>query len=251
MAKDGELSVPRQPLERFTLEDRLGSDVVERLPAEDEETSVDPPLVELRLLPKLFRQVTADVELAETARRPNRRDCRQLALLAMELLKRPKVHVRDAVAVRDHEFVALDVLARPVDSAAGLRRKTRLREENAPFLLSMERLEVFDATVTDVDADVAVHRAVVEEVVADHVALVAETEDEIHDPEMCVELHDVPEDRPAADLDHRLWPHLRLLSETRSESAAQDHRLHGRHSTNRYTTRALGIGMMNLPPRDR
>ena len=39
-------------------------------------------------------------------------------------------------------------------------------------------------------------------------------------------LHDVPEDRLAADLDHRLGPCVRLLREPGAEPAREDHDLH-------------------------
>src|SRR5712691_6202785 len=230
--EDGQLPVAREPFERLALEDRVRADVVERLPLEDKEATVDPSLVELRLLAEFLGKVATDVKFAETACRPHPGDRRELALSAMELEEGPQIHVGDPVAVRDHEFIAFDVPANPLDPASGLGREPGLGQQNAPLLFAVKRLEVLDAPLADVDSDVAVHRAVVEEVVADQVALVAEAEDEIHDPEVRVELHDVPEDRPAADVDHRLRPDIRLLGKTRSESTAEDHRLHGRHSTN-------------------
>src|SRR5207253_1181200 len=125
--------------------------------------------------------IASDVQLAEPARRAHPGDRRKLSLLAVKLEKSAEVNIGDAVAVRDHELVALDLLARTVDPAAGLRREPRLGEKDAPFLLRVERLQVLDAALADVHADVAVHCAVVKEVVPDHVALVAEAQDEIHD----------------------------------------------------------------------
>src|SRR5439155_10941043 len=151
------------------LECALGPDRVERLPPENEEPAVHPPLVDLGLLAELRSEIASDVQLAETPRRPHARDRRELSLRAVELEERAEVDIRDAVAVRHHELIALDVLARAVDPAAGLCGESRLREQDAPFLLGVERLEVLDAAFADVDADVAVHRAVVQEVVADHV----------------------------------------------------------------------------------
>src|SRR5438034_10601466 len=97
MLEDRELSVARQPLERLALEDGLRADVVEGLSLEDEETTVDPSLIELRLLAELRGEVAADVQLTETARRPNSGDRRELPLLPVELEKLPVIHVRDAV----------------------------------------------------------------------------------------------------------------------------------------------------------
>ena len=39
-------------------------------------------------------------------------------------------------------------------------------------------------------------------------------------------LHDVPEDRLAADLDHRLGLHVRLFGEPRAQSAGKNHNFH-------------------------
>ena len=41
-----------------------------------------------------------------------------------------------------------------------------------------------------------------------------------------IELHDVPEEGPAADLDHRLGPDVGFLRESAAETAGQYHRLH-------------------------
>ena len=76
--------------------------------------------------------------------------------------------------------------------------------------------------VAQVDGDVRVVEEVVGEVLLDRVALVAETDHEVVDPEVRVELHDVPEDRASAELHHRLRSNDRLFAETRAESAGQD-----------------------------
>ena len=41
-----------------------------------------------------------------------------------------------------------------------------------------------------------------------------------------IELHDVPEDRPAADLHHGLGLDMGFLGEPRTEPTREDHRLH-------------------------
>ena len=43
---------------------------------------------------------------------------------------------------------------------------------------------------------------------------------------MRVVLHDVPEDRTPADLDHRFWLELGLFGQTRTQSTGEDHDLH-------------------------
>ena len=63
---------------------------------------------------------------------------------------------------------------------------------------------------------------VAQEVLLDLPALVAEAQDEAAHPERAVDLHDVPEDRLLADLDHRLGPVLGLLAQARAHAAAED-----------------------------
>src|SRR5690606_41736035 len=78
----------------------------------------------------------------------------------------------------------------------------------------------------EVDGDVVVDGVVVEEVVLDDLAFVAERDDELVDPACFEDLHDVPQDRLAAYFDHRLGPESRLFREPGTESACQDHCLH-------------------------
>src|SRR5690606_16074874 len=59
-------------------------------------------------------------------------------------------------------------------------------------------------------------------VVLDHLALVPAAEDEPPEPVGRVRPHDVPEDRPVADGDHRLRTHVGLLAQPRAEPAAED-----------------------------
>ena len=66
-------------------------------------------------------------------------------------------------------------------------------------------------------------RVVVEEVSLDDVAAVAERTDEVTEAVVGVDLHDVPEHRPVADLDHRLGPVLGLFAHARAQPAAQQH----------------------------
>ena len=77
-----------------------------------------------------------------------------------------------------------------------------------------------------VDRHVGGVQEVVGEILLDHVALVAEADDEIVDAVMGVDLHDVPEDRLAADLDHRLRPQVGFLGDAGAQAAREDDRFH-------------------------
>src|SRR6185503_5468879 len=58
----------------------------------------------------------------------------------------------------------------------------------------------------------------------------AEAEDEVLVPEVGVVLHQVPEDRPVADLDHRLGDLAGVLTQARAQPAAEQDHLHVRSS---------------------
>jgi hypothetical protein len=61
-----------------------------------------------------------------------------------------------------------------------------------------------DGVVAQVEGHVGHVEEVVGEVLLDDVALVAEADHEVVEAVVAVDLHDVPQDRPLADLDHRL-----------------------------------------------
>src|SRR5207248_8135870 len=67
----------------------------------------------------------------------------------------------------------------------------------------------------------------VEEELLDHVGVVAEAEDELRVPEVRVVLHQVPEDRAVADLDHRLRDLSRVLAQPGAKAPAEQDDLHG------------------------
>src|SRR5438105_3550954 len=70
-------------------------------------------------------------------------------------------------------------------------------------------------------------QVVVGEVFLDHVAPVAEADHEVFDAVLRIDLHDVPENRLPADLDHRLGTDYGLLTQARAEPPGEDHRLQG------------------------
>jgi hypothetical protein len=76
------------------------------------------------------------------------------------------------------------------------------------------------------DGEIVVHGLVVEEVLANHVAAIAQAQHELAKAVMSVDLHDVPQDGPTADLDHGLGSKFSFLAQSRPHAAAQDDRLH-------------------------
>ena len=82
------------------------------------------------------------------------------------------------------------------------------------------------AARAEIDREVALVRQVVREVLLDHVALVAAGDDEVADAEGRVVAHDVPEDGPAADRDHRLRNGVRLLRQPGAAASGENDDLH-------------------------
>src|SRR5262249_14642547 len=99
----------------------------------------------------------------------------------------------------------------------------------------------------DVAAAVAQHEVVrqrlvvPEEVLLDRLSAVAEAEDELVEAERGVVLHDVPEDRPRPDRDHRLRQQRIGLACTQGQATAEEDDLHE-------ITCAAGIGTTSCAP---
>jgi hypothetical protein len=79
---------------------------------------------------------------------------------------------------------------------------------------------------TETNLEVTIHGFVVQEVLLDHVAAIPEAQNELAHSVVGVHLHDVPEDGTASDLHHRFGAELGLLSETGTQSTAQNYNLH-------------------------
>ena len=80
--------------------------------------------------------------------------------------------------------------------------------------------------VAEADGHVAAERQVVEEEPLDVLAAVAERDHELVEAVVGVVLHDVPEDRAPADLDHRLRAQFGLLGQPRALTAREDDDFH-------------------------
>ena len=164
--------------------------------------------------------------MAEAGRRPDGGERGKLAVRAVERDELPRGRrSTDPVAPRDHERALTEVRLEPLDTATGRRGLAGVDEVDAP-VGQVGCPCGWMSPVVQVDGEVAGQARVVGEPPLDVVALVAERDDEVVEPEVAVVLHDVPEDRVAADLDHRLGPELGLLGEPGAQPAGQDAHLH-------------------------
>ena len=144
----------------------------------------------------------------------------------VERHERLDVNVGEPVAIGDHEEVVLDVSPDPLDPPAGHRVLPGIGQGDGEVLLAVA-VEVVDLGLpAELDHEVVVQGLVVQEVFLDHPAPIAQAEDEVLEPVVGEELHDVPEDGPLADQDQRLRPILRLFPEAGALATAEDHDFH-------------------------
>jgi hypothetical protein len=73
---------------------------------------------------------------------------------------------------------------------------------------------------------IARHPEVITEIIFDDVPFIAEAEDELLEPEGGIRLHDVPQNRPVADREHRLGPKLGFFPEPGAFPATQNNDFH-------------------------
>ena len=81
------------------------------------------------------------------------------------------------------------------------------------------------------DSEVIHQSLIVEEIVADDIALIAKANNEVADIEVRIVLHDVPEDRLATDGHHRLGAVLGLFTQTRAKATGEKNCFHSTDAT--------------------
>src|SRR5215469_9322691 len=171
-----------------------------------------------------------ELEAAEARRRPHGGHCRNAAVTAMELQQIGQVYVGDSVPPRQHEGTVAEMRRQPLDASAGVGLLPGVDEVDEPVLGAA--VAVFAVAVPlhgaglERHAQVGRERAVVGHVALDALALVTERDHELLKAVGRVMHHDVPEDRPAADLDHGLRPHDGFLREPGADAACENAYFH-------------------------
>ena len=154
----------------------------------------------------------------------HRRHCHQRAGAAMEVDQFGDVDVGDTVAIGEAERLVAEILPHALDAAARHRLLAGVHQRHPPGL---DAVAVgVHGVVVQVERHIGARQDVVAEVLLDHVALVAAADHEIVEAVGRVDLHDVPEDRLAADLDQRLGPDGAFLADAGAVAARQDDHLH-------------------------
>src|SRR6185369_16067890 len=121
--------------------------------------------------------------------------------------------------------LVFDIAGDTFETTAGQGVLAGVNERDTPRLRLL--LMHNNAVVGHVEGNVRHVQKVVGEVFLDHIALVPAADHEVVCPVSRIQLHDVPQDRPAADLDHRLGFEITLLGNASAKSAGEDDDLHG------------------------
>ena len=145
---------------------------------------------------------------------------------AVEVDQRVQVDVRDSVAIGEQECFVAEVVADAPYAPAGQGVSPGVDHRDLPRFGPVAVEHHVSAPLAEVERDVRRMQKVVREVVLDDLLLVARADDELVEPLGGESFHDMPQDRPSADLHHRFRFDNRLLADPRAEPAGQNHDLH-------------------------
>lgn len=167
----------------------------------------------------------ADVEDAFGLVEVDGGECRDFSVAAVERDEFLDVDVTDTVSVGHEEGLVADVFLYAADASAGHGAEAGIDDGHAPWLgVLLVQDDLLPVAI--VECHITRIEEIVVEPFLDHLLFVAGTDDEIPHAVVGVFFHDVPEDGPAADLDHGFGLILRFFTDTRAETACQDDCFH-------------------------
>src|ERR1035441_7337044 len=137
-----------------------------------------------------------------------------------------EVQVRKSVRIiRQEDLLAFEVSLYAFEPLADVAVKPGIHKGNAPAVEITTMQLHLPAAVTQGKV-VGQGFRVIEKVFPDHVSPVAQTKYEIGVSIMCVITHEVPQNRPTADVDQRFRNRIRMLAQASTEAATKEHNLH-------------------------
>ena len=134
------------------------------------------------------------------------------------------IHICNAITVSQHKFITVDMRGDSPDPASGQGLHTCVNKSY--FKVPMVLADNTDVSILHVQGKVVYPGSPVEKIVLDHIALVTQGNNEVVVAVVHVNLHDMPEDGVASDLNQGLRPEFRLFLHPGTFSAAQNYRLH-------------------------
>ena len=115
-----------------------------------------------------------------------------------------------AISVYGHDLASFKAITKSTDVVYA--RLVR----NLELLLRMAAVVMYVELLAEADGEIVIHRLIVQKVFLDHVAAIAQAENEIPEPVMGIELHDVPQDGASTNLYQRFGPELRFFAHARA-----------------------------------
>ncbi len=200
-------------------------DVVEHLRLQHEERAVDPAFGGLGFFLEGGHLVAVEAHMAVARRGPHRGDRRELAVAAVEGDQLVDVDIRHPVAPGQHEGLVAEPGFQPLDPAPGQGFIAGFDEVHRP-VRDLRRLAPAHPAAPGLDRQISRQRAELGEVSLDVVALVSQRDHEFVEAVMGIDLHDVPQDRASADLDHRLGTDDGFFNQTRSLAPRENCHFH-------------------------
>ncbi len=171
---------------------------------QDEEATVDQPLISRGLLHEARDHLSIHLQCTEPSGRLHSRNGRQTPMPSVERNGSRDVYVGQAVSVRQAELVfAPDIVSYPLQAPTCECAVAGVNQRDPPRLSSL--LAHVDRVVFEVEGDVGHVERVVGEILLDHITAVPTADDEVIYAVSRVDLHDVPQHRLTTDLDHWLW----------------------------------------------
>ena len=111
------------------------------------------------------------------------------------------------------------------DAAACHCIHSRINKGNFPGL-GFVRMNDPIAIASEVESHIRFMQEIVRKIFLDQVSFVAKTNDKIIEAVKGVGFHNVPQNRPFTDFDHRFRFQMRLFADTRPETACKNHNFH-------------------------
>jgi hypothetical protein len=99
----------------------------------------------------------------------------------------------------------------------------------------------FHFVVRDVKGDVARLQKIIREVTFDYISAISAADHKIAHTTGGINLHDVPQNGFASDFNHRLWPEIALLTDSRTHASCKNHGFHGWELTLSIAASAMAV----------
>src|ERR1051325_6342475 len=128
----------------------------------------------------------------------------------MEIDQGIDINVCNPVAVGETKVVIAKMISHAPQPTTGHRVFTRIHKRHLPGF-GASGMDLYLVRI-HVKRDVRHVQEVVGKIFFDEITAMPETNDEIVNPIVRIDFHDVPKNWAAADFDHRLWPHTGFLA---------------------------------------